>query len=124
MFDPHIGYAFLVLLGYYIARRFLQRSRLPLPPGPKPWPLVGSVTEFPPEGEVHWRHWLRHKDLYGPISSVTAMGQTLIIVHDRDAASELMEKRAANYSGRPVGTFANELCVVTPPLPKPNEKMC
>ncbi|KAF3767438.1 putative cytochrome P450 oxidoreductase [Cryphonectria parasitica EP155] len=86
------------------------RSNLPLPPGPKPWPLLGNITDLPPEGQIPWRHWLKHKSLYGPISSVTVLGQTLIIIHDREAASELMEKRAVKYSARPTGTFANEMC--------------
>ncbi|KAF4944836.1 hypothetical protein FSARC_14568 [Fusarium sarcochroum] len=57
------------------------------PPGPKPLPLIGNARDFPAEGVPEYQHWLLHKDLYGPISSVTI-----------------------KTSGRPSMTFANKLC--------------
>jgi hypothetical protein len=41
----------LVALGsiLFVMRR--SRSRLPLPPGPKPLPIVGNVLDMPPEME-------------------------------------------------------------------------
>ena len=47
----------------------------------------------------------------GPISSVEVFGSTLIIVNDRDVAFELMDRRSATYSDRPVLTFGGEMCV-------------
>lgn len=103
------------LLGFYLARYVVsQRNKLPLPPGPKPWPLLGNVTDLPPPGQPEWKHWLKFKDLYGPISSITVLGQTLIIIHDKEAASELMEKRAGNYSSRPYAPFADGMCETLP----------
>lgn len=95
-------------------RRF---QRLPLPPGPKGWPLIGNVTDFPPgagpdgSSPPEFMHWTKHKDLYGPISSVTVLGQTFIILSDKDMALELMEKRASIHSERPNLEFAYELYV-------------
>jgi hypothetical protein len=57
-----------------------------------------------------YQHWLRHKDLYGPISSVTLLGTTLVIIHDKKAAYDLLEKTSIKTSGRPSMTFANKLC--------------
>jgi hypothetical protein len=37
------------------------------------------------------------------------MGQTIIIIHHKNAAFELMEKRASRHSGRPSMKFAMEL---------------
>jgi hypothetical protein len=45
----------------------------------------------------------------GPISSVTVMGQTLIIINDSKLAFELMEKRSAIHSSRPKQIFAGEM---------------
>lgn len=104
-------FAFATLLALYVVHRFSQQPKQPLPPGPKPWPLIGNIADLPPKGQVEWKHWIRHKDLYGPISSVTALGQTIILIHDREAASELLEKRALTNSARPVSTFANDLYV-------------
>lgn len=88
---------------------FRKRISTPLPPGPKPKPIVGNIADLPPPGGHDCHHWLKHKELYGPISSVTVFGQTLIIVNDAQIAHELMEKRAASYSSRPRMVFAGEM---------------
>jgi hypothetical protein len=96
-------------LAAYILRRFFfdQRGGLaPLPPGPPGIPILGNLTDLPPPGVPEYDHWLGHKDIYGPISSVTVLGQTLLIINDKDVAVELMEKRARIYSGRAKMTFA------------------
>ncbi|KAL3959402.1 hypothetical protein ACCO45_007564 [Purpureocillium lilacinum] len=68
------------------------------------------MRDLPSPGAVEFQHWLKHKDDYGTISSVTVMGMTLIIIHDKDAAHELLDKQSSNTSGRPSMVFANELC--------------
>ncbi|KAI0911289.1 cytochrome protein [Ustulina deusta] len=80
-----------------------EKRRGPLPPGPKGLPLIGNVLDLPPKGERECYHWLKHKDLYGPISSITALGTTIVILHSPELAAELLEKRSAKYSSRPVG---------------------
>lgn len=50
----------------------------------------------------------------GPISSVTVMGQTIVIVNDARLAFELMEKRSAIHSSRPKQLFAGEMYVDAP----------
>ena len=47
----------------------------------------------------------------GPISSVTVMGQTLVIINDSQLAFELMEKRSVKHSSRPKQVFAGEMYV-------------
>jgi hypothetical protein len=85
------------------------RLTLPLPPGPKGLPLVGNINDLPPQGSQEYLHWLKFKERYGPLSSITVLGQTMIIIHDRDTALELMEKRASKHSGRPNMKFAMEM---------------
>ncbi|KAI0594821.1 cytochrome P450 [Biscogniauxia sp. FL1348] len=92
-------------------RYFLARKGGPqLPPGPKPLPIVGNVKDLPPPGVLEWEHWLKHKDLYGPISSVTVMGTTMIILNSAQAAIDLLDKRSAIYSSRPRMVFVGEMC--------------
>jgi hypothetical protein len=86
-----------------------HNSRLPLPPGPVGLPLVGNINDLPPQGSQEYIHWLQFKDRYGPLSSVTILGQTMIVIHDRRTALELMEKRASKHSGRPSMKFAMEM---------------
>jgi hypothetical protein len=105
-----LPFAFAIISAYLVAKHVIdQRRRKRLPPGPKPLPLVGNIADLPSAGVPEWEHWLKHKDLYGPISSVTVLGQTLILIHDKEIAFELMEKRSSVHSSRPHMEFANEM---------------
>ena len=48
----------------------------------------------------------------GPISSITVMGQTIVIINDTKIALELLGKRSALYSSRPNLVFASEMSVL------------
>lgn len=86
-----------------------ETNQLPLPPGPKPLPLLGNILDFPPSGAPEFLHWLKHKDAYGPISSVSAAGVTLVLLHGRQAAHDILAgAHAAKTSGRPHMVFAND----------------
>ncbi|KAM0229934.1 hypothetical protein ACHAPO_009656 [Fusarium lateritium] len=95
----------------YIGLRIFSddRKRLPLPPGPKGLPLLGNLNDLPSNGVLEAFHWLKHKDLYGPISSVTVMGQTIVIINDADLAFDLLDKRSAKHSSRPTQIFAGQM---------------
>ncbi|OKL57715.1 hypothetical protein UA08_06907 [Talaromyces atroroseus] len=94
---------------YKIFAQFKHVRRPSLPPGPKPKFLVGNLGDLPQAGKQEWAHWLRHKDAYGGISSVTIMGQTIVIVHNIRLAFELLEKRSAKFSSRPKQVFAGQM---------------
>lgn len=72
--------------------------------------MLGNIKDFPPDGTPEHLHWLKHKDLYGGISSVTVMGMTLVIVHDKKMAHDLLDQTAGKTSGRPTMVMANKLC--------------
>lgn len=48
----------------------------------------------------------------GPISSVSALGTTMIIVNDLKIALDLLEKRSSIYSSRPTITFGGEMYAI------------
>jgi hypothetical protein len=100
----------LAIFSYLAYQQLSQKGRRKPPPGPKPVPLLGNVADFPPDGVPEHLHWLKHKDIYGPISSVTVLGMTLVLVHDRDVARDLLERLASKTSGRPSMVMANKLC--------------
>jgi len=79
-------------------------------PGPAGLPLLGNINDLPPSGVPEYQHWLKHKDTLGSVSSVNVMGMTLIIIHDKEAAHDLLDQAAAKTSGRPTMVMANKLC--------------
>ncbi|KAI0387367.1 putative cytochrome P450 oxidoreductase OrdA-like protein [Hypomontagnella monticulosa] len=98
-----VAYLIIKLLG------LADHGRLPLPPGPRGLPLVGNLNDLPKPGVLEAHHWIKHKELYGPISSVTVMGQNMVIINDAQLAFELLEKRSVKYSSRPKQIFAGEM---------------
>ncbi|KAF5722024.1 oxidoreductase [Fusarium mundagurra] len=107
--DFFAGFALgcLIYIGLQILGNASRRD--PLPPGPKGLPLVGNLNDLPPPGVFEAHHWLKFKDIYGPISSITVMGQTIIIVNNWKLASQLLDKRSAKHSSRPKIMMAGEM---------------
>ncbi|KAM0198402.1 hypothetical protein ACHAPI_003925 [Fusarium lateritium] len=99
----------LALLSYLIFRHIQQRSKGPLPPGPKGLPLLGNIRDLPPPGTLEWRHWQTHKEKYGPISSVSVLGQLFVILHDKQVIVDLLETRALKSASRPKLVFAGDI---------------
>jgi hypothetical protein len=61
----------LVPLALYLLHHFSKTvKRAALPPGPKPKFLIGNLFDLPKPGELEWEHWLKHKDLYGPLRTI------------------------------------------------------
>lgn len=86
-----------------------NRTGRPLPPGPKGLPVLGNVSDLPKPGMLECYHWLQHKDEYGPISSITVLGQSFIIINDAQLALEILRDRSAAYSARPHMVFASDM---------------
>jgi hypothetical protein len=104
----------VVLIGAAIAylvnhlARSNKNERL-LPPGPKGLPLLGNVNDLPKPGMLECHHWAQHKELYGPISSLTVLGQSFIIINDAQLALELLRDRSAAHSARPHMVFSSDM---------------
>lgn len=108
MLDVTFTLATLYLIKELITRSSKTRgTSYKLPPGPEPIPLIGNFFDLPKE--LEWVHWAKYKDIYGPVSSVTVFGQTLIILNDLGVAQDLLETRSSIYSNRPVLTFSGNL---------------
>ncbi|KAK5996243.1 Multifunctional cytochrome P450 monooxygenase [Cladobotryum mycophilum] len=97
--------ALIALVAFLVCYQFFRKPYRNLPPGPKGIPFIGNIFDLPPKGTIEFEHWLKHKNLYGPISSLTIFGNTMIFIHGRHAIYELMEKQSVMSSGRPLLEF-------------------
>ncbi|KAJ5297506.1 hypothetical protein N7508_007755 [Penicillium antarcticum] len=94
-----VGFCVIAIL------RGRQKPTLPLPPGPRRKFITGNLSDLPSPGQQDWFHWAKHKELYGPISSLTVLGRHIIILNDAKLATQLLEKRSSIHSSRPDQTF-------------------
>ncbi|KAL4805914.1 cytochrome P450 [Aspergillus unguis] len=103
--------AFSILIAGLLTYILYRIFTLPKPlPGPKPFPLLGNLTSFPPANTPEHIHWAAHRHLYGEISSVSILGMTLVLLNTKQTAHELLDQHSAKTSGRPAMTMANTLC--------------
>ncbi|TFK43282.1 cytochrome P450 [Crucibulum laeve] len=96
-----------IVFGLFVVWR-LSRSKFPapLPPGPRGFPLIGNVFDMPSEQE--WLTFTRWGQTWD-ICSVTILGQTLVILNSAKMAFDMLDKKSALYSDRPVLQMGGEL---------------
>ncbi|KAI6122251.1 cytochrome P450 [Pisolithus croceorrhizus] len=95
-----------------VLRRWRNRTLsdgLPLPPGPRGLPLVGSLFDI--DIAAPWTTYERWAKHFGGITYYTLLGQEIVIINDEETAHELMAKRSPIYSDRPY-ICMNEFCMV------------
>lgn len=76
-----------------------KNKNLPLPPGPKGYPVIGNVCGLP--SRYSWLAYAEWKEKYGPVSSFTVLGKTTIVLNSLQAAKDLLDNRSSNFSSRP-----------------------
>ncbi|KAI0511780.1 hypothetical protein KFK09_012412 [Dendrobium nobile] len=75
-----------------------RRLRFRLPPGPRPWPVVGNLYDIKP---VRFRCFAEWAARYGPIMSVW-FGTTLnVVVSSSDLAREVLKEKDQLLADRP-----------------------
>lgn len=83
-------------------------SRTPVPPGPKPLPLLGNILDL--TAKELWLRvtgWARQ---YGDIMYIHVFGQGLVFCNTYEVATDLLERQGAIYSDKPHLVMAGELC--------------
>ncbi|KAJ8646326.1 hypothetical protein MRB53_008074 [Persea americana] len=89
----------LLLISFTLVALYIyQRLRLRLPPGPRPWPIVGNLYDIKP---VRFRCFSEWSQTYGPIMSVW-FGSTLnVIVSSSELAKEVLKENDQQLADRP-----------------------
>ncbi|KAJ9602887.1 hypothetical protein H2200_012667 [Cladophialophora chaetospira] len=76
-------------------------------PGPKGYPFLGSILDFPKTFGYHkFKEW---SDVYGPIFQVNILGATHVVISDAKIADDLLALKGAQYSDRPPLVMLHEL---------------
>ncbi|KAK6988672.1 cytochrome P450 [Favolaschia claudopus] len=95
------------LSALWLASHLRAKSPLPLPPGPRKWPLVGnlfSLTSRPWECCMQWS-----KEYGSDIVYLDLAGTSVIILSSLSATEALLAKRSAIYSDRAPASMAGDL---------------
>lgn len=92
-----------LLIALTLWKRFSRRERIPLGlkklPGPKGYPIVGSVPDVPEKnGFIKFADWGKE---YGPIYQVNLAGHNHVWISSDEVAKDLLAKKGAIYSDRP-----------------------
>nr|VWO95057.1 N/A [Ganoderma boninense] len=99
---PVLAGIFLVASLYLYSRSLAawqsRSRRLPLPPGPKPLPIIGNMLDWPTHNQ--WRALRDMSAQYGDILHFEVLGQHMVVLGSPTAMFDLLEKRSANTSDR------------------------
>nr|BAK09383.1 cytochrome P450 [Postia placenta] len=91
----------------WLSWRRRNPAGLPMPPGPKGYPIIGNVLDMPQKATwLTFREWAKQ---YGDIVSVDILGTKIVIMNTAKPAYDTFEKRGAIYSDRPRMIFLKEL---------------
>ncbi|CAI0463332.1 unnamed protein product [Linum tenue] len=73
----------------------------PLPPGPKPWPIIGNLPHLGKQAHISLQHF---SQLYGPLISLRLGSQLLVVASSPAAAAEILRTHDRLLSARYVST--------------------
>ncbi|KAF7330982.1 Cytochrome P450 [Mycena venus] len=98
---------FLITLVLVLFRPSLTRTKLP--PGPMAFPFVGNLLSLPTTQKAQGLRDMEQSKSYGDITYFHGLGQSLVILNNRHAMSELFIRRSDITGGRPTLTMCGEL---------------
>ncbi|KIK95876.1 hypothetical protein PAXRUDRAFT_826569 [Paxillus rubicundulus Ve08.2h10] len=103
-----LGVSVAILLAIEGVRRLRRHSgstRPPLPPGPKPFPLLGNVLGLNRDAPyLTYTEWAK---TYGDIMYTHILNREIIVLNSEEVAVELLDKRSTKYSDRPLFATAD-----------------
>ncbi|XP_033110807.1 cytochrome P450 2J6-like [Anneissia japonica] len=88
-----IALVFILLL---LLLRLLRSNKLP--PGPRGWPIVGSIPHIEKEAYITFNHWAKE---YGDIFTVKLGWTTAVILNSFDAIKCTLKDQSDKFADRP-----------------------
>lgn len=107
--SPLILYSVLLVIFIYCLlnlRTLINRHRYPLPPGPKPWPLVGNLPHL---GAVPHHSIAALARKYGPLMYLRLGVIDVVVAASASVAAQFLKIHDANFSSRPPNSGAKHI---------------
>jgi len=95
------------VVGILLVKKIFTKRSGPLPPGPSKLPILENLLDMPTSHE--WITFAEWGKKWGPMTTVSVFGQTMIVVNSAKTAIDMMDKKSAIYSDRPVMPMGGEL---------------
>ncbi|GLU12476.1 hypothetical protein SLE2022_291540 [Rubroshorea leprosula] len=97
---PFLLYSLLFVIFILVLFTILRRPqhRLPLPPGPKPWPIVGNLPQM---GPMPHQNLAAMAKVYGPLMHLKMGFVDVIVAASASVAAQFLKVHDANFSSRP-----------------------
>ncbi|KAH8999824.1 cytochrome P450 [Lactarius hatsudake] len=113
MFTREALYVAVALLSVaFLIHRRRRASALPLPPGPRGWPVIDNLFDWPFESA--WIPFAEWSKKFGDIMHIKIFGLHIVVISSFDTANTLMSQ--ASYSDRPILTMVGKLMNFTPSI--------
>nr|AIY22747.1 flavonoid 3'-hydroxylase [Iochroma calycinum] len=97
---------FSFLLHSILSLFFLKRYPVPLPPGPKPWPIIGNIVHLGPKPHQSIADMAR---TYGPFMHLRMGFVDVVVAASASVAAQFLKTHDANFSSRPPNSGAKHL---------------
>ncbi|XP_059442675.1 flavonoid 3'-monooxygenase [Corylus avellana] len=97
--------AFAIFL-YYLLNLRTHGHRLRLPPGPKPWPIIGNLPHM---GTVPHHSLAAMARTYGPLMHLRLGFVDVVVAASASVASQFLKTHDANFSSRPPNSGAKHI---------------
>ncbi|XP_022737725.1 flavonoid 3'-monooxygenase-like [Durio zibethinus] len=88
---------------YFIFVTLRKRHRLPLPPGPKPWPIIGNLPHM---GAMPHHSLAALAKVYGPLMRLRLGFVDVVVAASASVASQFLKVHDSNFSNRPPNSGA------------------
>ncbi|KAI3933621.1 hypothetical protein MKW92_030453 [Papaver armeniacum] len=97
----------VVLIIYFLPKirqiLLLKRNKLPYPPGPKPWPVIGNLPHL---GMAVHQSLAAMAKTYGPIIYLRLGSVDVVVACSSSIASQFLKTHDSNFSSRPPNSGA------------------
>ncbi|KAF8817026.1 cytochrome P450 [Phlegmacium glaucopus] len=97
----------VAVFGVILVRKIFTKPSNALPPGPSRLPLLGNLLDMPTSQE--WVTFAEWGKKWGDMVTISILGQPMIIVNSAKTAMEMLNKKSAIYSDRPIVPMGGEL---------------